>query len=66
MKQFSEFLKESYLLRNASSELTKAYSALVAHREVPEASRAADHHIREKELADAYEKAKAYHSHASR
>lgn len=48
MKQFAEFLKESYLSRNASSELSKAYSALVAHREVPEASRAADHHIREK------------------
>lgn len=66
MKQFAEFLKESYLSRNASSELSKAYSALIAHREVPKASRAADHHIREKELADAYEKAKAYHSHASR
>lgn len=66
MKQFGEFLKESYLTKNAASELSKAYSALVAHREVPKASRAADHHIREKELADAYEKAKAYHSHASR
>ena len=66
MKQFAEFLKESYLSRNASSELSKAYSALIAHREVPKASRAAGHHIREKELADAYEKAKAYHSHASR
>lgn len=66
MKQFGEFLKESYLSRNATSELSKAYSALVAHREVPKVSRAADHHIREKELADAYEKAKAYHSHASR
>ena len=66
MKQFAEFLKESYLLRNASSELTKAYSALVAHREIPEASRAADHHIREKELETAYEAAKAYHMHASR
>ena len=66
MKQFAEFLKESYLSRNASSELSKAYSALVAHREVPEASRAADHHIREKELEAAYETAKAYHAHASR
>ena len=66
MKQFAEFLKESYLLRNASSELTKAYSALVAHREVPEASRAADHHIREKGLETAYAAAKAYHMHASR
>ena len=66
MKQFAEFLKESYLSRNASSELSKAYSALVAHREVPEASRAVDHHIREKELETAYEKAKAYHAHASR
>ena len=66
MKQFADFLKESYLLRNASSELTKAYSALVAHREIPEASRAADHHIREKELETAYKAAKAYHMHASR
>ena len=66
MKQFAEFLKESYLSRNASSELSKAYSALLAHREVPEANREADHHVREKELETAYEKAKAYHSHASR
>ena len=66
MKQFAEFLKASYLSRNASSELSKAYSALVAHREVPEASRAADHHVREKELETAYEKAKSYHSHATR
>ena len=66
MKQFGEFLKESYLSRNATSELSKEYSALVAHREVPEASRAADHHVREKELETAYEKAKSYHSHATR
>lgn len=66
MKQFSEFLKEGYLSRNASSELAKAYSALVAHRAVPEANREADHHVREKELETAYEKAKAYHSHATR
>ena len=66
MKQFAEFLKESYLSRNASSELSKAYSALVAHREVPEVNREADHHVREKELETAYEKAKAYHSHATR
>ena len=46
MKQFAEFLKESYLSRNASSELAKAESALVAHREIPKASRAADHRIR--------------------
>ena len=50
MKQFSEFLKESYLSPNASSELAKAESALVAHREIPKESRAADHHIREKKL----------------
>lgn len=50
MKQFGEFLKESYLSRNASSELAKAESALAAHREIPKASRAADHHIREKKL----------------
>ena len=50
MKQFSEFLKEGYLSRNASSELAKAESALAAHREIPKASRAADHHIREKKL----------------
>ena len=50
MKQFSEFLKESYLIRNTSSELAKAESALAAHREIPKASRAADHHIREKKL----------------
>ena len=50
MKQFSDFLKESYLSRNASSELAKAESALAAHREIPKASRAADHHIRDKKL----------------
>ena len=50
MKQFAEFLKESYLARNASSELAKAESALTAHREIPKESRAADHHIREKKL----------------
>ena len=66
MKQFSDFLNESYLARNASSELSKAYSALVAHRAVPEANREADHHVREKELETAYEKAKSYHSHATR
>jgi hypothetical protein len=66
MKQFGEFLKESYLAKNAASELSKAYSALVAHREVPEANREADHHVREKELETAYEKAKSYHSHATR
>ena len=50
MKQFAEFLKESYSSSNASPELAKAESALAAHREIPKASRSADHHIREKKL----------------
>ena len=66
MKQFSEFLKESYLSPNASSELAKAESALVAHREIPKESRAADHRIREKKAGLACETTKAYHAHASR
>jgi hypothetical protein len=59
-------LKESFLRRAATTDLLNAHAALQKHESIPIPKRADDHDAVKRKLSVAYDKAKAYHSHATR
>lgn len=68
MKTFQDFktLGESYLGKNAVRELVAAHAALEKHESIPTPKRGADHDEVRTKLRTAYDKARAYHAHATR
>ena len=59
-------LTESALRGGAVRELVSAHAALEKHESIPLPKRADDHEEVRTKLRTAYDKAKAYHAHATR
>lgn len=68
MKNFKDFtnLNESILRKNAVRELVAAHAALEKHESIPTPKRGPDHEEVRTKLRTAYDKARAYHAHATR